>query len=213
MTAKSTSQTVKPYQSLAELVADMQQMTTDPLYDTGSKMVIYRGNPAAHLMIVGEAPGPQEDKQGKPFVGPSGKLLDQILASVQLQSERDVFITNAVFRLPPGEDGRPVRKPTTLEINFYRPYLMEIIRLVDPKIILLTGAVSMQSVLNETKLGITKMRGQWFQTAGRWVMPIFHPAYLLRNPDKTPGSPKALMWQDIQEVRRKYDELGLGSNS
>ena len=212
MAAEPTAQPVKTYQTLADLVADMQQMTADPLHDTGSKLVIYRGNPAAQLMIVGEAPGPQEDKQGKPFVGPSGKLLDQILASVQLESERDVFITNAVFRLPPGEDGRAVRKPTTPEINFYKPYLTAIIRLINPKIILLTGAVSMQSVLNETKLGITKLRGQWFEVEGRWVMPIFHPAYLLRNPDKSPGSPKALMWQDIQEVRRKYDELGLGSN-
>lgn len=209
MAIDTIAQIGKTYQTLAELVADMQQMNNDPLFATGSKMVIYRGNPAAKLMIVGEAPGPQENKQGKPFVGPSGKLLDQILESVHLVSEKDVFITNAVFRLPPGEEDRAVRKPTTAEINFYKPYLMEIIRLIDPKIILLTGAVSMQSVLNETKLGITKMRGQWFEVAGRSVMPIFHPAYLLRNPDKTPGSPKALMWQDIQEVRRKYDELGL----
>jgi uracil-DNA glycosylase len=206
----TTEQTGPSYQSLAELVAAMQALTDDPLHATGSKMVIYRGNPAAKLMIVGEAPGPQEDKQGKPFVGPSGKLLDQILESVNLTSEQDVFITNAVFRLPPGVDDRAVRKPTTPEINFYKPYLLEIIRLIDPKIILLTGAVSMQSVLNETKLGITKMRGQWFQVDGRWVMPIFHPAYLLRNPDKSPGSPKALMWQDIKEVRRKYDEVGMG---
>jgi len=206
-----TTESGPSYQSLAELVAAMQGLTDDPLHATGSKMVIYRGNPAAKLMIVGEAPGSQEDKQGKPFVGPSGKLLDQILESVNLTSEQDVFITNAVFRLPPGVDDRAVRKPTTAEINFYKPYLLEIIRLIDPKIILLTGAVSMQSVLNETKLGITKMRGQWFQVDDRWVMPIFHPAYLLRNPDKSPGSPKALMWQDIKEVRRKYDELGLDS--
>lgn len=211
MANEKTTTPTPSYATLAELVADMQQMSNDPLHVTGSKMVIYRGNPEAKLMIVGEAPGPQEDKQGKPFVGPSGKLLDQILGSVQLESEKDVFITNAVFRLPPGEDGKPVRKPTTPEINFYKPYLLEIIRLIDPKIILLTGAVSMQAVLNETKLGITKLRGQWFQVDGRWAMPIFHPAYLLRNPDKTPGSPKSLMWQDIQEVRRKYDELGLVS--
>lgn len=211
MAVNTPSASGKSYQTLAELVADMQQMKDDPLYATGSTMVIHRGNPAAKLMIVGEAPGPQENKQGKPFVGPSGKLLDQILASVALESEKDVFITNAVFRLPPGADDRAVRKPTTAEISFYKPFLMEIIRLIDPKIILLTGAVSMQSVLNETKLGITKMRGQWFEVDGRWVMPIFHPAYLLRNPDKSPGSPKALMWQDIKEVRRKYDELSLGS--
>ncbi len=69
-----------------------------------------------------------------------------------------------------------------------------------------------QAVLNETKIGITKMHGKWFEVDGRWIMPIFHPAYLLRNPDKSPGSPKALMWQDIQAVRRKYDELGLGAS-
>jgi DNA polymerase len=118
MATEKTTTPTPTYATLAELVADMQQMAGDPLYATGSKMVIYRGNPAAKLMIVGEAPGPQEDKQGKPFVGPSGKLLDQILGSVHLESERDVFITNAVFRLPPGEDGKAVRKPTTPEINF-----------------------------------------------------------------------------------------------
>lgn len=201
---------VPEYPSLDALSAAMQQLTTDPLYATGSKVVIYRGNPAAKLMIVGEAPGLQEDRQGKPFVGPSGKLLDQILESVKLDSAQDIFITNAVFRLPPGVDGRQVRKPTNAEIDYYKPYLMEIIRLIDPQIMLLTGGVSMHSVLNETKLGITKVRGQWFEVDGRWVMPIFHPAYLLRNPDRKPGSPKALMWQDMQEVRRKYDELGLG---
>lgn len=79
------------------------------------------------------------------------------------------------------------------------PNLLEIIRLIDSKIMLLTGAVSMQSVLNEDKVGITKMRGQWHEIDGRWVIPIFHPAYLLRNPSKQPGSPKSLMWQDIQE--------------
>ena len=118
---ESGAQAGPSYQSLAELVAAMQGLTDDPLHATGSKMVIYRGNPAAKLMIVGEAPGPQEDKQGKPFVGPSGKLLDQILESVNLTSEQDVFITNAVFRLPPGVDDRAVRKPTTAEINFYKP--------------------------------------------------------------------------------------------
>ncbi len=213
MSTEKPALPAKTYQTLAEIVAAMQNMTNDPLHTTGSTMVIYRGNPAAKLMIVGEAPGPQENKQGKPFVGPSGKLLDQILASVGLESEKDLFITNAVFRLPPGVDGKAVRKPTTAEINFYKPYLLEIIRLIDPKIILLTGAVSMQAVLNESKLGITKLRGQWFQRDDRWIMPIFHPAYLLRNPDKSPGSPKALMWQDIQEVRRKYDELNLASNA
>jgi uracil-DNA glycosylase family 4 len=103
-------------------------------------MVIYRGNPEAKLMIVGEAPGTQEDREGKPFVGRSGQLLDQILAAAGFDPEKDVFITNAVFRLPPGDDGKPLRKPTNEEIEFYKPYLLEIIRLVDPQIILLSGS-------------------------------------------------------------------------
>lgn len=199
--------TIPSFATLDELVAHMQQMTDDPLYSAGTNMVIYRGNPSAKLMVVGEAPGTDENRVGKPFVGRSGQLLDKILAAVEFDSEQDVFVTNAVFRLPPGDDGKPLRKPTTAEIDFYRPYLMEIIRLIDPKVMILTGAVSMQSVLGETKLGITKMRGQWRQIDGRWAMPIFHPAYLLRNPARTPDSPKALTWADIRQVREKYDAV------
>lgn len=198
------------YTSLDELVAAMMKLEDDPLFPAGTNMVIYRGNPAAKLMIIGEAPGTEEDRLGKPFVGRSGQLLDQILQSVGLDPERDVFITNAVFRLPPGDDGKPLRKPTSDEIIYYKPYLLEIIRLVDPIIMLLTGNVATESLLEMT--GITRLRGQWFQWNGRWAMPIFHPAYLLRNPSREPGSPKALMWQDIQEVRRKYDELLGGRN-
>ena len=196
------------YNSLDELVAAMMKLEDDPLFPAGTNMVIYRGNPQARLMIVGEAPGTEEDRQGKPFVGRSGQLLDQILKSVGFDSENDVFITNSVFRLPPGDDGKPLRKPTSDEIAYYKPYLLEIIRLVDPLMMLLTGNVATESLLGQT--GITRLRGQWFQVDGRWAMPIFHPAYLLRNPSREPGTPKALMWQDIQEVRRKYDELMAG---
>lgn len=200
----------KYYTTLAELVADMMKLEDDPLFPAGTNMVIYRGNPEARLMIIGEAPGTEEDRQGKPFVGRSGQLLDQILLSVNLDPEHDVFITNAVFRLPPGDDGKPLRKPTPDEIVYYKPYLLEIIRLVDPVIMLLSGNVATESLLGET--GITKLRGRWYQWNGRWAMPIFHPAYLLRNPSREPGSPKALMWQDIREARRRYDEL-TGSES
>jgi DNA polymerase len=193
------------FASLDELVAVMMKLEDDPLFPAGTNMVIYRGNPRARLMIIGEAPGTEEDRQGKPFVGRSGQLLDQILQSVKIDPEQDVFITNAVFRLPPGDDGKPLRKPTTDEIIYYKPYLLEIIRLVDPLVMLLTGNVATESLLEKT--GITKLRGQWFPWQGRWAMPIFHPAYLLRNPSREPGSPKALMWQDIREARRKYDEL------
>jgi len=191
--------------SLEELIKDMKQMDDDPLAEAGTNVVISRGNPDAKLLIVGEAPGPEENIKGKPFVGRAGQMLDKILAAADFDPEKDVYITNSVFRMPPGEDGKAFRKPTTEEIEYYRPYVLEIIRLVDPAIMLLTGNVACQSILDKT--GITKLRGQWFELQGRWVMPIFHPSYLLRNPTREPGSPKALMWEDIREVRKKYDKL------
>lgn len=191
--------------TLEELIDKMMNMTDDPLADAGTNVVISRGNPKAKLLIIGEAPGPQENIQGKPFVGRAGQLLDKILQAAEFDPENDVYITNSVFRMPPGTDGKAFRKPTNEEIEYYRPYVQEIIRLVDPYIMLLTGNVACYSILGKT--GITKLRGEWTHLNNRWLMPIFHPSYLLRNPSKAPGSPKALMWDDIREVRKKFDEL------
>jgi DNA polymerase len=199
------NQNSSSYKSLDQLLNHMMLMTDDPLANAGTNVVICRGNPESKLTIVGEAPGPQENIQGKPFVGRAGQLLDKILEAADFDPNRDVFITNSVFRMPPGEGGKAFRKPTANEVEYYKSFLFEIIRLVDPKIILLTGNVACQSVLDQT--GITKLRGQWMQMQDYWIMPIFHPSYLLRNPSRNPGSPKALMWDDIREVRRKFDEL------
>lgn len=196
------------YTALEELISAMMRMKDDPLANAGTNIVISRGNPNARLLIVGEAPGPEENIKGKPFVGRAGQLLDKILQAADFDPEKDVYITNSVFRLPPGEDGKAFRKPTDQEVEYYRPYVFEIIRLIDPRVILLTGNVACQSILKKT--GITSLRGQWTQVDGRWIMPIFHPSYLLRNPARDPGSPKAMMWDDIREVRRKYDELTAG---
>lgn len=193
------------YESFEALLAEMVDLDDDPLASGGTTMVIYRGNPEADLMIIGEAPGPEENRLGKPFVGRSGQLLDKILNAADFDPEQDVFITNAVYRMPPGVGGKSFRKPTTEEIEAYKPYLMEMIRLVDPLIMMLSGNVATQSLLGKT--GITKLRGEWHKWHGRWVMPIFHPAYLLRNPTRKPDGPKALMWEDFKEVRRKYLEL------
>ncbi|HSL42866.1 MAG TPA: uracil-DNA glycosylase [Anaerolineales bacterium] len=193
------------FDSLEDVIKALKRMKNDPLADAGTNIVISRGNPDAKLLIIGEAPGPEENVKGKPFVGRAGQMLDKILQAADFDPEKDVYITNSVFRMPPGEDGKPFRKPTTEEINYYRPYVFEIIRFVDPLVILLTGNVACQSVLNKT--GITSLRGKWTEMDGRWIMPIFHPSYLLRVPLKGAGSPKALMWDDIREVRKKYDEL------
>ena len=199
----------KQFSSLAEVLDALKSMKDDPLASAGTNVVISRGNPNAKLLLIGEAPGMQENIQGKPFVGPAGQLLDKILEAANFDPEKDVYITNSVFRMPPGENGANFRKPNDVEIDYYRPYVFEIIRLIDPLVILLTGNVACQSVLN--KSGITSLRGQWTQSEGHWLMPIFHPSYLLRIPSREPNSPKALMWNDIREIRRKYDELVTGN--
>ena len=189
------------YETLDALTEHCQQCQRCELGQNRTHVVIQRGNPQAPLMIVGEAPGQNEDEQGLPFVGKSGQLLDRILASVKLDSQQDVYICNVNKCRPPGN-----RKPTSSEMEACKPYLLEQVRLVNPKIILLTGATAVQGILGD-KRGITKIRGQWFEWEGRFCMPIFHPAYLLRNPSREQGKPKWLMWQDIQEVKRKLDEI------
>ena len=163
--------------------------------------VVGRGNPKAPIMIIGEAPGQTEDETGQPFVGKAGQLLEKILASVKLDSEKDVYISNMNKCRPPGN-----RVPTPEEMAACKPYLLEQIRLVDPKIILLTGATAVKGLTGD-KRGITKIRGSWIEWQGRLCMPILHPAYLLRNPSREKGGPKWLMWQDIQAVRAKLDEI------
>lgn len=199
------SQKANQFESLDDVIDALMNMKNDPLADAGTNVVVSRGNPNAKLLIIGEAPGPEENIKGKPFVGRAGQMLDKVLQSANFDPENDVYITNSVFRMPPGTDGKAFRKPTDQEIDYYRPYVFEIIRLIDPRVILLTGNVASQSVLRKT--GITSLRGKWTQMGESWVMPIFHPSYLLRNPVRSPGSPKALMWEDIREVRKKYDEL------
>jgi uracil-DNA glycosylase len=193
------------YKDLDTIIDHMHNMDDDLLANAGTRVVISRGNPNAKILLVGEAPGPQENIQGVPFVGRAGKMLEKIFEAVDFDSEKDIYITNSVFRMPPGEGGKNFRKPTSKEIAHYRPYLFDIIRLVNAPIVLLTGNVACEAVLG--RIGITRMRGKWIELEGRSIMPLFHPSYLLRNPSKKVGAPKSLMWDDIREVRHKYDIL------
>ena len=168
---------------------------------TRTHAVVGRGNLKAPIMIIGEGPGQNKDETGLPFVGKAGQLLEKILAAVKLDTEKDIYICNIVKCRPPGN-----RVPTPEEISACKPYLLEQIRLVDPKIILLTGATAVKGLTGD-KRGITKIRGTWMEWDGRLCMPILHPAYLLRNASREQGSPKWLMWQDIQVVRAKLDEF------
>jgi DNA polymerase len=157
-------------------------------------------------MVIGEGPGAQEDATGLPFVGRAGQLLDQMLASVGIDSNEGAYICNVVKCRPPDN-----RKPTPEEMDACRPWLLEQITLVNPAVIVLAGASAMEGVLG-IRGGITKLRGQWRQGEGkelesRWLMPIFHPSYLLRNASREQGSPKWLTWHDLQDVKRRLDGL------
>lgn len=192
---------VGTYASMTELTQDCENCQRCPLSKSRTRVVIGRGNPHASILLIGEAPGQQEDETGLPFVGRSGQLLEKILESVGLNPEKDIFICNVNKCRPP--DNRP---PTPQEVEACKPYLLEQIRLVNPAIILLTGATAVKGILKE-KRPISKIRGQWLLWENRLCMPIFHPSYLLRNPSREDGSPKWLMWQDIQLVKKKFDEL------
>lgn len=179
------------------------------LGETRQHVVVSRGNPAARLLLIGEAPGAQEDASGQPFVGRAGQLLDRMLSSVALEPDRDVYICNVIKCRPPDN-----RRPTPAEIAACRPFLLSQIELVDPALILLVGATALEGVLG-IRGGITKLRGQWRAGSdaalqGRWLMPIFHPSYLLRNASREPGSPKWLTWQDLKEVKRRLAEVAAG---
>jgi uracil-DNA glycosylase len=189
------------YPSLTELTAHCLCCQRCPLAPTRTHAVVGRGNPQAKLMLIGEGPGQTEDETGLPFVGKAGQLLEKILQSANLNAEESVYICNIVKCRPPDN-----RVPTPAEMSACLPYLLEQIRLVDPKIILLAGVTAVKGLIGD-KRGITKIRGEWMEWQGRLCMPIFHPAYLLRNPSKQPGSPKWLMWQDIQTIKKRLDQL------
>jgi DNA polymerase len=171
------------------------------------QVVFADGSPEAKLMIVGEGPGENEDLQGKPFVGRAGQLLDKILESVRLDRQRDTYICNVVkCRLPNN------RAPTVDEMKWWEPYLLAQIEFVDPAIVLLMGASAVTGVLGYKAPKITKLHGTWVSSErpwlqGRQIMPFYHPAYLLRNPQRSEGSPKWQAWQAIREVKSYHDAL------
>ncbi len=174
-----------------------------PLKKTATNLCFADGNPHAHVMLIGEAPGRDEDIHGKPFVGRSGQLLDRMLAAIGLsreaaEPERSVFITNTVFWRPPGN-----RTPTESETAMCLPFLFRTIELLQPRIIVCLGATPAHRLTGRSD-GILKMRGKWLQcTAGGRdipLLPTLHPAYLLRQPGQ-----KRLAWRDLLMLRQALD--------
>ena len=186
---------------------DCHLCTACELASTRQTVVISRGNPNADLMLIGEAPGAQEDDQGIPFVGRSGRALDQLLREVDLDPSRDLYICNAIKCRPPNN-----RRPKKAELAACRPWLNLQLAAMNPKVIVLTGATAVEAILG-IKGGMTQLRGQWQSWNGRAVMPIFHPSYLLRNPSKAAGAPLDLTRQDLAAVRHRLCEPWTASNS
>lgn len=178
-----------------------KQCTLCPLHKTRNKVVFGSGPVPCDLMLIGEAPGADEDEQGLPFVGRAGQLLTKIFESVGIDRDKDVYIANTLKCRPPEN-----RTPLKEEQDACRAYLEAQIRLVGPKIILLAGAPACRLILNNEE-PMSKIRGKWTKLSGSdiSIMPVFHPSYLLRSPSKDKGAPKWLTWQDMIEVKNALD--------
>ena len=168
---------------------------------TESSVVVSRGNPSASLMLIGEAPGATEEKLLKPFVGRSGKVLNTLLEAAGIDHENEVYICNLIKSRPPNN-----RPPTKQEITLHLPWLHQQIKSIDPVIIVLIGSTALRAILG-LKSKISELRGTWHNWNGVYVMPIFHPAYLLRNPSRSVGKPYELTCIDLLEVKKKLTEL------
>ena len=165
------------------------------LYKERNHIVFGEGNEDARLMLIGEAPGHEEDLQGRPFVGAAGHLLDNMLKAINL-SRREVYIANIVKCRPPQN-----RKPERDEIEACKPFLLKQIDIIKPSIICTLGSVATQTLL-ETKTPITKLRGHIYDFSGIKLIPTFHPAYLLRNPYQKKGA-----WEDLKLIEKIYKGL------
>lgn len=171
---------------------------------TATQMVFADGNPQARVMLVGEAPGADEDRLGRPFVGLSGQLLDRMLASIGLSRESNIYISNVINWRPPGN-----RSPSDAEIALSLPFIQRHIELVNPTVLIFAGGVAAKALM-QTQQGITRLRGKWAEHKSDGlnqpipVLPIFHPAYLLRSPQE-----KRLAWADLLKLQARLKELGI----
>jgi uracil-DNA glycosylase family 4 len=177
--------------ALAGLKGHMGTCTKCDLCRGRTNVVFGEGNPDAELMFVGEAPGKEEDRQGRPFVGDAGKLLDRLIDRMGFSRE-EVYIANILKCRPPGN-----RDPKEEEIEACLPVLKKQIEIVAPRVIISLGRISAQTLLG-TKTPISKLRGKFAKLGTVLVMPTYHPAYLLRNPKA-----KMVVWEDAQQVLKK----------
>jgi DNA polymerase len=189
--------------SVEEIREALEAFEGCPLKATATNLCLFDGNPASRIMIIGEAPGAQEDRQGKPFVGLAGQLLDRMLAAIGLDRDK-VYITNLLFWRPPGN-----RNPTPAEIASCLPFLERQIEILEPKLLLLVGGMSAKTLLHRSE-GILKQRGRWADYHHPRLdhpipaLPTLHPAYLLRQPAQ-----KREAWRDLLSFAEAIEREGL----
>lgn len=200
--SESSSKTAADSNTLEELRQAIEEFEDCPLKLTATKTVFSDGNPKARIMLIGEAPGADEDRQGLPFVGVSGQLLDRALATIGL-NRTNVYIANIIPWRPPGN-----RPPTPQEIALCLPFLKRHIEIIQPSLLVLVGGVSAKSLLNSSE-GIMKLRGRWLSyTSEGLKAPIktiatYHPAFLLRSPAQ-----KAQVWKDLLMIQEEIERNG-----
>ncbi|PCJ06880.1 MAG: uracil-DNA glycosylase [Rhodobacteraceae bacterium] len=192
---EQAQQAARAATGLPSLRAALQGFDHCELKKGARNLVFCDGQAGARVMIIGEAPGRDEDREGKPFVGNSGQLLDKMLAAIGLSRDKNVYITNVLPWRPPQN-----RDPLPLEIAMMQPFLQRHVELAEPDVLVLMGNVPCQAVLG--KRGITRLRGDWQQAWGKPVIPMFHPAYLLRQPNQ-----KRAAWADLLALKARLAEL------
>lgn len=179
-----------------ELYEECSKCNRCRLGNSRTNMVFGEGNPKAKLMFVGEAPGADEDRLGRPFIGKAGQLLEKALRTLDLQRERDYYISNICKCRPENN-----RNPQEDEAQACLPYLRNQVALIKPKIIVCLGAIPTKYIMG-SEFRVTKDRGNWVERKGVYIMPIFHPAALLRDESKKP-----LFWKDLKKIKEKFDEI------
>jgi uracil-DNA glycosylase len=203
--AQSARRLAAQADSIEALEAAIAAFDGCALKQTATNTVIADGNPAAPLMIIGEAPGADEDRIGRPFVGRAGQLLDRMLAAIGLD-RTGVLISNVIYWRPPGN-----RTPTADEIAACLPFVLRHIALARPKVVVLAGGTAARALLPPGP-GITRLRGRWFDLAVPGLeqsvptLPMFHPSFLLRAPER-----KREAWRDLLALRARLDQLLSGS--
>ncbi len=191
--AMNARELAKSAATLDELRALLENFEGCGLKKTASRLCLSRGSQTARVMLIGEAPGKDEDIQGEPFVGRAGQLLDRMLAAINL-TEADVYITNLVFWRPLGN-----RTPSPEEVQICQPFVERQIELLSPQILVFLGNAAAKQLTGATE-GIMKLRGKWLNYSGIRAMATLHPAYLLRNP-----LAKRLAWRDLLAIRDALD--------